>query len=85
VVYKRAILPTGLDNFVSRYRGSFLRLTLSLHKENSKAREIPRLFQYVYENVIAISDTHENWYDRYAIRVHPITLRLNFLRRETTI
>jgi hypothetical protein len=85
VVYERAILPTGLDSFVSRYRGSFFRPTLSLHKKNIKTHKIPWLFHNVSENCIAISDTHETWYDRYAIRVHPTTLKLNFLRRETTI
>ena len=49
---------------------------LSLHNENSKVHEIPRLFQYASENLIAISNKHETWYDRYAIRVHPTTLTL---------
>jgi len=64
VVYEPAILPTGLDSFVSRHRGKVFWLKLSLHKENSTAHEIPRLFRYVFQNLMAISDIHETWHDR---------------------
>jgi len=81
VVYERAILPSDFDSFVFRHRGNVFWLKLSVHKENSTAHEIPRLFHYVFQNLMAISDIHETWHDRYAIRVHPTTLRFNFLRK----
>jgi len=82
VVCERTIIPTGLDSFESRHSGNFFWPILSLHKENTKAHEIPRLCHYVFHIFIAITDIHETWYDLYAIRVHPTTLRFNFLQKK---